>query len=451
MRRRLKVRRCDLTNEAKRVGGELRSLATETTEAGAKLVAIIGPEEDRLGIEVERQDNLRLEARLHEADEAGVRDRIDFKVAKDSADVTWRKHLADRVDAKRLADEEKRRADAAKELNAVRVARLRELVALGMVEDLQRLHELDAEAWASLEGKAVEAAEVRRQEDERRELNVQRLEVLRALCAIHLAADPTHLGDLSEEEWAELSRAAQEHSRRRIEEERLGKERTDIVIDEGLLEFVKLDELGRLTADEWAAYLKEAREGRAAYDERQRQLEAMELHRSRVRILSEAGAVKHIAPELLADLSQATAEEIEEATEKARTEQAEEEKKRRDAEEIAAQERDERRINRLGALAEILPGWFDGQTNGVDIADISQDEYDKLVTDCIAEADRLDAIAEAERPDREKIVAWAKATIAAIPTLPAIASSTLLCELQACELDIRQRLDLLQVETKENA
>ena len=111
---------------------------------------------------------------------------------------------------------------------------------------------------------------------------------------------------------------------------------------------------------------------------------------------------------------------------------------------------------RIAQLREIFPKW--NYTHSIPPEAMDDDSWASIVAEwqegarIQQENDAAEALRIAsERPDREKIEAWASSAIAAIPALPLVASEELRRELEDCEMDVRHRLELLKVETKENA
>ena len=251
--------------------------------------------------------------------------------------------------------------------------------------------------------------------------------------------------------WTAWFESAKAEATRKRDAGKLRAEREAIILERELDEFFPRGDVAELTQEMFEASLDTAQ---VAHDSRKRQAEwevSQRMHTERVALLIREGATDFVPPEHMADLSKLSFAQINEFVLQARNRRAE-------AERAKAEDLLRLRHARFAQLEKIYPGWTENHTLPDDELELAPDDvWAETVALCQRDArikqekDAAEALRIAsERPDREKIEAWATSAIAAIPALPEITSEALRHELEACELDIRQRLDLLQVETKEN-
>ena len=242
--------------------------------------------------------------------------------------------------------------------------------------------------------------------------------------------------------WTAWFESAKTEATRKRDAGKLRAEREKIVLDRELDEFFPRTDLAELTQDAFEAACDTAQ---VAHDSRKLQAEweaSQRTHTERMAHLIQERATDFVPPEHMADLSKLSPVQINGFVLQARNRRAEAQR----AEETRLQSLHDIRIAQLESL---YPGWSDTLEEAPE--ELSDEHWSAVVARCQQDAREAQELREAERSDREKVEAWAAAVISAIPALPAIASDALRGELEACELDIRQRLDLLQVETKENA
>jgi len=242
--------------------------------------------------------------------------------------------------------------------------------------------------------------------------------------------------------WATWLESAKAEATRKRDAGKLRAEREKIVLERELDEFFPRTDLAELTQDMFEAACDAAQVARDTKRRNDELAAAQKLHTDRVAFLMREEALGEISQELLGDLSKIPQARIDDAVERARGKR---EKAKADEDKRLL----ELRHARMNQLESIYPGWTD--TFEEIPEELSESQWAAVVARCQQNAREAQELREAERTDREKIAAWAAAAVAAIPALPVIASDALREEAEACDLDVRSRWNLLQVETKENA
>ena len=242
--------------------------------------------------------------------------------------------------------------------------------------------------------------------------------------------------------WETWFESAKAEATRKRDAGKLRAEREKIVLEREIDEFFPRTDLAELTQDMFEAACDAAQVARDTKRRNDELAAAQKLHADRVALLMREEALSEIPQELLGDLSKLPQPRIDDAIERARGKKAQ---AKADEDKCLL----ELRHARMNQLESIYPGWTD--TFEEIPEELSEEQWAAVVARCQQDAREAQELREAERTDREKIAAWAAAAVAAIPALPVVASDALREEAEACELDVRSRWNMLQVETKENA
>lgn len=242
--------------------------------------------------------------------------------------------------------------------------------------------------------------------------------------------------------WETWFESAKAEAARKRDAGKLRAEREKIVLEREIDEFFPRTDLAELTQDMFEADCDAAQVARDTKRRNDELAAAQKLHADRVALLMREEALSEIPQELLGDLSKLPQPRIDDAIERARGKKAQ---AKADEDKCLL----ELRHARMNQLESIYPGWTD--TFEEIPEELSEEQWTAVVARCQQDAREAQELREAERTDREKIAAWAAAAVAAIPALPVVASDALREEAEACELDVRSRWNMLQVETKENA